>query len=249
VLAQIAERPRVVAGAVAALTAAVAVAAPAWTPAAGGVALLGAGFAVMAPCELQMAGVLAAVVGRSPGPQRGGVRSTALRFTAGYLLYYVPAAVVLGALAQFCGGAAWALAAAGGGLALVLGSGRAGRGRAGVAAALSRPAVPVAQRTRVLLPAVARGPGVRAVLHDLLWALCVRARRVRRRGAPRMAGDRARGRLRRPHGVPVPRAGAGGAGTIGRAWRSPRRRAPGAGPLRRLVARGRRRGKPGAYPI
>ena len=124
-------RPRafavIVAAFAAAITGAVALAAPAWTPVAAGGALLAAGFAVMAPCELQMATVLATVVGRSAAGV-GGVRATALRFTVGYLAYYVPVAIVIGALAHLAGNAAWALAAAGGGLMLTLGLATLGAG-------------------------------------------------------------------------------------------------------------------------
>jgi cytochrome c biogenesis protein CcdA len=133
VLAELADRPRVVAGAVAAgaaaLTGAVAITAPGWTPVVGGGALLAAGFAIMAPCELHMATVLAAVIARSPRPlSSGAVRGTALRFAAGYLLYYFPVAIVIGALAHLAGAHAWVLGAAGGALALMLGLAALGDG-------------------------------------------------------------------------------------------------------------------------
>jgi cytochrome c biogenesis protein CcdA len=118
----LAARPRVVAVVVAAfavaITGVVALVAAPWTPVAAGGALLAAGFVVMAPCELQMATVLATVVGRA-GP--GGVRGTAVRFTTGYLAYYVPVAIAIGAVAHLAGDAAWVLGAAGGALALLLG--------------------------------------------------------------------------------------------------------------------------------
>jgi cytochrome c biogenesis protein CcdA len=122
VLIGLAARPRAVAVVVAAfavaITGAVALVAAPWTPVAAGVALLAAGFVVMAPCELQMATVLTTVVGRAG---HAGVRGTALRFAAGYLAYYVPVAVVIGALAHLAGSRAWVLGAVGGLLALLLG--------------------------------------------------------------------------------------------------------------------------------
>jgi cytochrome c biogenesis protein CcdA len=119
----LAARPRALALFVAAfavaITGAVALLAAPWTPVAAGAALLAAGFVVMAPCELQMATVLATVVGRAAGDS--GVRGTTLRFTAGYLAYYIPVAIAIGALAHLAGGGAWALGAAGGLIALMLG--------------------------------------------------------------------------------------------------------------------------------
>jgi cytochrome c biogenesis protein CcdA len=127
----LAARPRVfaliVAALAAAITGAVALVAAPWTPVAAGGALLAAGFVVMAPCELQMATVLATIVARSP-TVAGGVRGTAVRFTAGYLVYYIPVAIVIGALAHLAGDDAWALGAAGGALALTLGLATLGAG-------------------------------------------------------------------------------------------------------------------------
>jgi cytochrome c biogenesis protein CcdA len=118
----LATRPRalalIVAAFAVAITGAVALVAAPWTPVVAGGALLAAGFVVMAPCELQMATVLATVVGRT-GHAR--VRGTALRFTAGYLAYYIPVAIVIGAVAHLAGGGAWVLGAVGGVLALLLG--------------------------------------------------------------------------------------------------------------------------------
>jgi cytochrome c biogenesis protein CcdA len=123
-VAHLARRPRAVAASVAALAAAltgsVALIASPWTPVVAGGALLAAGFAVMAPCELQMASMFATLVGRSP-VSGADVRGAALRFTAGYLLYYVPVALLIGVLAHLAGQAAWVLGAAGGSLALALG--------------------------------------------------------------------------------------------------------------------------------
>lgn len=123
----LAARPRVVALLVAAcavaVTGAVALVATPWTPVAAGGALLAAGFVVMVPCELQMATVLATVIGRTAHADgaQAGVRATALRFTAGYLAYYVPVAIAIGALAHLAGNQAWVLGAIGGVLALLLG--------------------------------------------------------------------------------------------------------------------------------
>jgi cytochrome c biogenesis protein CcdA len=50
-----------------------------------------------------------------------GIARAALRFTAGYLAFYVPVAIAIGTLAHLAGGEAWALGAAGGVLALLLG--------------------------------------------------------------------------------------------------------------------------------
>jgi cytochrome c biogenesis protein CcdA len=115
-------------GVLLALAVATAVAAPEWTPVVAGVGLLGAGFAVMAPCELQMAATLNLVLKRRAATAHGGgVRAAALRFTAGYLLFYVPVALVLGALAHVLAGGAWVLAVIGGGAAVVLGLAALGR--------------------------------------------------------------------------------------------------------------------------
>jgi cytochrome c biogenesis protein CcdA len=104
-----------------------AAAAPAWTPVVGGVILLGAGFAVMAPCELQMAATLAAVLRRRGDVAPAQVRLGALRFTAGYLLFYVPVALVLGGVAHVVAGGAWVLMVIGGAGAIVLGLAALGR--------------------------------------------------------------------------------------------------------------------------
>jgi cytochrome c biogenesis protein CcdA len=107
---------------------------PVLAPAAAGVVLMVAGFGVMAPCEAQMAAMLAHVVGRL-AEQRGAalgpsaVRHTALRFAAGYLLFYVPVAVALGAGAVLLGSAAWVLVLVGAAAAAVLGLAALGRVR------------------------------------------------------------------------------------------------------------------------
>ena len=101
--------------------------APEWTPVVGGVLLLGAGLAVMAPCELQMAATLDVVLRRRDEVAPASVRAAALRFTAGYLLFYVPVALALGAVAQLLAGGAWVLAVAGGAGALILGLAALGR--------------------------------------------------------------------------------------------------------------------------
>ncbi len=107
--------------------AATAVAAPAWTPVVGGAVLLGAGFAVMAPCELQMAATLTAVLRRRADVAPSGVRAGALRFTGGYLVFYLPVAVLLGVAAHLAAGGAWVLTVAGGAGAIVLGLAALGR--------------------------------------------------------------------------------------------------------------------------
>ena len=96
-------------------------------PVVAGVLLLGAGLAVMAPCELQMAATLDAVLRRRAEVTSRGVRAAAARFTAGYLAFYVPVAVALGAVAHLLAGGAWVLAVAGGAGALVLGLAALGR--------------------------------------------------------------------------------------------------------------------------
>lgn len=107
---------------------------PPLAPAAAGVVLMVAGFVVMAPCEAQMAAMLAHIVGRM-AEQRGGavgagaVRGAAVRFAAGYLVFYVPVALVLGGLAVVLGPAAWALVLLGAAGALVLGLAALGRVR------------------------------------------------------------------------------------------------------------------------
>ena len=123
-----------------------------WMPVVAGVLLLGAGLAVMAPCELQMAATLDAVLRRRAEVTSRGVRAAAARFTAGYLAFYVPVAVALGAVAHLLAGGAWVLAVAGGAGALVLGSRRsAATCRAGWrrAAARSTCCAPAAPRSPI----------------------------------------------------------------------------------------------------
>lgn len=243
-------RPRAVALVVAAfavaITGAVAVVAAPWTPVAAGGALLAAGFVVMAPCELQMATVLATVVGRAGDP---GVPGTALRFTAGYLAYCVPFAVAIGALAHLAGGAAWVLGAVGGVLALLLGL--AALGDAGPAW-LRRCRGPLyllrsgrASFRRPLRAGVAFGQYCSTCCGPYAFALAVFAGG----GPARLARGRDRRRLRGADGAPVPRAGPARAAALGVAQPVPRNRPAGARSLRRPFAGrawcARRTGVPG----
>lgn len=99
---------------------------PAWTMMVAGGLLLAAGFVVMTPCQLQMSATLTVVVknlsarrAQEAGPTP--VRSAALRFCLGCLLFYLPVAVVLGGVAWALGSYAWVLAIAGGALSILLG--------------------------------------------------------------------------------------------------------------------------------
>ena len=106
--------------------AAVASRSPQWTMVLAGGLLLAAGFVVMAPCQLQMSATLAVVVRnlaakRTDASGAGAVRRSALLFAAGYGLFYLPVAVLLGGAAWVLGGYAPLLAVAGGLLAILLG--------------------------------------------------------------------------------------------------------------------------------
>ena len=99
-----------------------------------GVLLLVAGFVVMAPCQLQMAATLTTVLRRTAAlrsadgtPEATVVRPAALRFAAGYIAFYTPVAVVLGAAAWLLDPWAWVLIALGGAGAIVLGLATLGR--------------------------------------------------------------------------------------------------------------------------
>lgn len=97
-----------------------------WTAVFAGGLLLAAGFVVMAPCQLQMSGSLTVVL-RNLAERKmvksgvGSVRRSALLFAAGYVLFYLPVAVLLGGVAWLLGSYAWVLTLAGGMLAIVLG--------------------------------------------------------------------------------------------------------------------------------
>lgn len=97
-----------------------------WTMLISGSLLLAAGFFVMAPCQMQMAGTMTSVV-KNLAAQKAEVldpkmvKRSALRFASGYLLFYVPVALVLGGLAWVLGRHAWVLAIAGGVMSIFLG--------------------------------------------------------------------------------------------------------------------------------
>ncbi|MBA3349022.1 MAG: hypothetical protein H0T12_00555, partial [Actinobacteria bacterium] len=97
-----------------------------WTMILAGALLLGCGFAVMAPCQLQMSAMLthvvrniaartAETVGKPP------VVRAAWLFSLGYLVFYIPVALLLGGLALLLGPYAWLLCLVGGVMAMVLG--------------------------------------------------------------------------------------------------------------------------------
>lgn len=97
-----------------------------WTMMIAGGLLLAAGFVVMTPCQLQMSAALTTVLknlaakkAQVAGPWL--VKRAALRFALGYLLFYVPVALVLGVAAWVLGRHAWVLAIAGGVMSVLLG--------------------------------------------------------------------------------------------------------------------------------
>ncbi len=97
-----------------------------WTIVIAGGLLLAAGFVVMTPCQLQMSAVMTVVVrnlaarrAEAVGPSP--VRRAALRFASGYLLFYLPVALLMGGVALVLGQYAWMLAIAGGTMSVLLG--------------------------------------------------------------------------------------------------------------------------------
>ena len=97
-----------------------------WTMMATGGLLLAAGFVVMTPCQLQMSAALTTVLknlaakkAQTAGPRP--VRRAALLFASGYLLFYLPVAVLMGGVALVLGQYAWMLAIAGGVMSVLLG--------------------------------------------------------------------------------------------------------------------------------
>ena len=99
---------------------------PQWTLVFAGGLLLAAGFLVMAPCQLQMSATLTVVL-RNLAAQKAAaagtatVRRSAMLFALGYVLFYLPVAVVLGVAAWTLGRYAWVLAIVGGLMAMLLG--------------------------------------------------------------------------------------------------------------------------------
>jgi cytochrome c biogenesis protein CcdA len=91
----------------------------------GGGVLLVAGFAVMAPCQLQMALTISAVLKRLDRGQTGGeaapVAGRTSEFALGYLAFYAPIAILLGAIASVLGSLAWVAIIVGAAGSLVLG--------------------------------------------------------------------------------------------------------------------------------
>lgn len=97
-----------------------------WTAVIAGSLLLAAGFVVMTPCQLQMSAAMTVVVrnlvarrSEAVGPKP--VRRAAVRFAIGYLLFYLPVAVLMGVVASVLGRYAWVLAIAGGAMSVLLG--------------------------------------------------------------------------------------------------------------------------------
>lgn len=97
-----------------------------WTIMIAGGLLLAASFVVMTPCQLQMSAVMTVVV-KNLAAQRveavgpSPVRRAALRFASGYLLFYLPVAVLMGGVALVLGQYAPLLAIAGGAMSVLLG--------------------------------------------------------------------------------------------------------------------------------
>jgi cytochrome c-type biogenesis protein len=97
-----------------------------WTMVFAGGLLLAAGFVVMAPCQLQMSATLTVVIRnlaarKAEASGAGTVRRSAILFALGYMLFYLPIALVLGGVSWFLGEYAWILAIGGGFLAILLG--------------------------------------------------------------------------------------------------------------------------------
>lgn len=97
-----------------------------WTMVFAGALLLGSGFAVMAPCQLQMSAMLTRVVRNMAerNAETSGaptVIRAAWLFSLGYLVFYIPVAILLGGLALLLGPYAWTLCLIGAVMAMVLG--------------------------------------------------------------------------------------------------------------------------------
>lgn len=97
-----------------------------WTMMVAGGLLLTAGFVVMTPCQMQMSATMTVVVKnlaaqKAQDADPGLVKRAAVLFASGYLLFYLPVAVVLGGVAWALGSYAWILAIAGGAMSVLLG--------------------------------------------------------------------------------------------------------------------------------
>jgi cytochrome c biogenesis protein CcdA len=107
--------------------------APRLAPLVGGGVLLVAGFAVMAPCQLQMALTISAVLKHlhreEPDDRAAPVARRTSKFAVGYLLFYTPIAILLGAVAGLLGSLAWVAIIVGAAGSLVLGLAALGLGR------------------------------------------------------------------------------------------------------------------------
>lgn len=103
-----------------AITAA-ALARPDLAPVMAGGVLLVVGFAVMAPCSVQMALTMSRVVTRTAATRKVGIRGSAGLFALGYVGFYIPCALLLGAVAYFLGDLAWIAVALGAVASLLLG--------------------------------------------------------------------------------------------------------------------------------
>jgi cytochrome c biogenesis protein CcdA len=120
------------AAATAAAAAIAIVLAPRLAPIVGGGVLLVAGFAVMAPCQLQMAMTLSAILRRRHAGESGAdgapVAAPTSEFALGYLAFYVPIAILIGASARLLGPLAWMAIVAGAAGSLILGLAALGLG-------------------------------------------------------------------------------------------------------------------------
>jgi cytochrome c biogenesis protein CcdA len=123
-----------VAAAVTAAAAVLAIAvAPRLAAPVGGGVLLVAGFAVMAPCQLQMALTISAVLKRrhrgEPAGEAAPAAGRTSQFALGYLAFYAPIAILLGAIARLLGSLAWVAIIVGAVGSLILGLAALGLGR------------------------------------------------------------------------------------------------------------------------
>ena len=94
---------------------------PDLAPVLAGCVLLVVGFAVMAPCSVQMALTMSRVITRSRAVRTLGIRGSAGLFALGCVGFYVPFALVLGAIAWLLGDLAWIAVALGALASMLLG--------------------------------------------------------------------------------------------------------------------------------